>query len=85
MARQKGLIKLVGTIDGINFYVRKGTPVARKAGGGFTSERVKHSPALVRTRENSREFGHVSKFKKLFRMGLFPFLNGLPIFLFMGV
>ena len=76
MARQKGLIKFSGTIDGINFYFRKGEAVARKAGGGFTSKSVKHSPAMVRTRENSKEFGHVSKFKRLFRIGLFPFLNG---------
>ncbi|MEK8179149.1 hypothetical protein WMW71_02240 [Flavobacterium buctense] len=76
MAEQKGLIKLTGTIDGVSFYFRKGKPVARKAGGGFSSEKVKHSPAMVRTRENSSEFGHVSKFKRLFRLGLFPFLNG---------
>lgn len=76
MAEQKGLVKLTGTVGEFNFYFRKGKAVARKAGGGFSSEKVKHSPAMVRTRENSSEFGHVSKFKKLFRLGLFPFLTG---------
>lgn len=76
MAEQKGLVKLTGTVGEVNFYFRKGKPVARKAGGGFNSDSVKHSPTMVRTRENSSEFGHVSKFKKLFKDGLFPFLTG---------
>lgn len=76
MAEQKGLIKLTGTIDGVSFYFRKGKPVARKAGGGFNGNQIKHSPSMVRVRENSNEFGHVSKFNKLFRLGLFPFLTG---------
>lgn len=76
MAEQKGLVKLTGTVGEFNFYFRKGKAVARKAGGGFNSESVKHSVAMVRTRENSSEFGHVSKFKRLFRLGLFPFLTG---------
>jgi hypothetical protein len=75
MARQKGIIKLVGTIGELNFYNRKGTPVARAAGGGFTSEAVKTGANMVRVRENAGEFGAVSKAKKLLRLGFHPFLK----------
>lgn len=74
MARQKSLVRLEGTISGINFYFRKGKPVAREAGGGFSSEAIRTSPKMERVRENSGEFGMVSKAKKLIRLGLYPFL-----------
>lgn len=32
MAKQKGIIKLVGTLSGINFYYRNGEVIARVAG-----------------------------------------------------
>ena len=67
MAIQKGIIKLVGTIDGINFYMRKGVPVARKAGGGFSTKAIKHSPKMKRVRENSTEFGHCSQIKRILK------------------
>ena len=75
MAKQKGIITLVGTIGELNFYERKGKPVAREAGGGFTSEAVKNGTNMVRVRENAGEFGAVSKAKKLVRLGLHPFLK----------
>lgn len=75
MARQKGLVPLIGTLGGINFYFRKGKPVARIAGGGFNPEAIKKSLKMQRVRENSSEFGRVSKAKKLVRVGLHPFLK----------
>jgi hypothetical protein len=75
MATQKGIITLVGTIDGINFYIRKGKAVARKAGGGFNGKAIKNKPSMVRVRENNSEFGHCSRVKKEFRIALFPFLT----------
>jgi len=74
MARQKGIITLVGTLEGINFYSRKGVAVARKAGGGFTSKAIKNKPSMQRVRENSSEFGRCSTVKKEFRLALLPFL-----------
>ena len=74
MAKQKGIIKLTGTIGDINFYYRKGVPVARKAGGGFNSEAIKKSPKMKRVRENSSEFGLCSRAKKVFKNSLHPFL-----------
>lgn len=70
MATQKGIIKLEGTIDGINFYFRKGKAVARKAGGGFNGKAIKTKDSMVRVRENGIEFGAVSKIKRLFRVSV---------------
>ena len=75
MAKQVGIVTLVGTIDGINFYMRKGKLVARKAGGGFTKDTIQKSASMVRVRENNTEFGHCSRVKKLFKDSLFPFLG----------
>jgi hypothetical protein len=76
MAKQEGLIKLRGTIDGINFYFRKGKAVARKAGGGFNGTTIKNSASMVRVRENNTEFGHCSQVKKAFSdVLLFHFAN----------
>jgi hypothetical protein len=74
MAKQNGIITIEGTIGNINFYVRKGVPVARKAGGGFNSDAIKKQPNMARVRENSSEFGHCSSVKKLFKNALHPFL-----------
>lgn len=75
MANQKGIIALDGTLEGINFYIRKGKPVARKAGGGFTSKAIKTNPSMVRVRESGSEFGHCSRVKKQLRLALLPFLG----------
>ncbi|NRD24104.1 hypothetical protein HNV10_12660 [Winogradskyella litoriviva] len=76
MARQKGLLKLTGTIGGINFYVVNGVGFARNAGGGFNGDAIRHQPNMQRVRENASEFGHCSKVKKAFRLALMPFLLG---------
>lgn len=75
MAKQRGIIHLEGTLGDLNFYYRKGKPVARQAGGGFTSKAVRKSPKMVRVRENGSEFGMVSKAKKLVRLGIGIFLK----------
>lgn len=74
MAKQTGIIKLEGTLGDINFYTRKGKPVARKAGGGFNGEKIKNSPTMVRVRENNTEFGDCSKVKRCLKASLHPFL-----------
>lgn len=74
MAKQKGLIKLTGTIGGINFYFVKNEALAREAGGGFNSEAIKTKPNMQRVRENASEFGHCSKVKKHYLRALLPFL-----------
>lgn len=75
MAKQKGIVHLAGTLGDLNFYYRKGKPVVRLTGGGFTSKAIRKSPNMVRVRENGSEFGMVSKAKKLVRLGIYPFLT----------
>jgi hypothetical protein len=73
MAKQKGIVPLVGTIGGINFYYLNGKPVARAAGGGFNGKAIKTKTSMKRVRENAQEFGHCSKVNKAFRAALRPF------------
>ena len=75
MAKQKGIIPLVGTSGGINFYYLNGKPIARIAGGGFNGEAIKTKPNMARVRENGTEFGQCSRVNKVFRQALRPFYN----------
>lgn len=75
MGRQKGLFPVTGTLGGLNFYIRKGQPVVRTAGGGFNGKAIKTKPSMQRVRENGSEFGYCSKAKRVMRMGLEPFLG----------
>ena len=94
MARQKGIIKIVGTIGDVNFYDDKVEgALARRAGGGFDGYTIRTSPRMVRVRENSSEFGACSMVKKQFRLALMPFFLGIKtkafhsdfMSLFMGI
>lgn len=75
MAKQKGVLKLEGTLDGINFYMLNGVAVARKAGGGFSSKAIKHAPNMERVRQNSSEFGRCSQMKRLIKESLYVLLK----------
>jgi len=63
MARQKGIVKLDGTLGGLNFYTRIGEPLARASGGGFTTDSMKRS---VLMRGNTSEMGLASTANKVF-------------------
>lgn len=60
MARQKGIIKLKGTIGDITFYKTQDGHLAREK-GGIDASRIKSDPAFQRTRENGSEFGRAGK------------------------
>lgn len=66
MARQKGLIKLKGTMGDITFYRTKDGYMAREK-GGISAERMRTDPAFQRTRENMAEFGRAGKAGKVLR------------------
>jgi hypothetical protein len=66
MARQKGIIKLKGTIGDITFYKTKDGHLAREK-GGVDASRIKSDPAFQRTRENGAEFGRAGKAGKTLR------------------
>ena len=69
MARQKGIIKLKGTIGDITFYKTQDGHLAREK-GGIDANRIKNDPAFQRTRENGSEFGRAGKAGKVLRTAL---------------
>lgn len=66
MAKQKGIIKLRGTIGDITFYKTKDGHLARER-GGVDAKRIATDPAFQRTRENGSEFGRAGISGKLLR------------------
>lgn len=71
MARQKGIVKLKGTLDDISFYKSKDGMLARTK-GGVDASRIKSDPAFARTRENGLEFARAGSAGKLLRMAFRP-------------
>jgi hypothetical protein len=67
MARQKGILRIKGTIGGMTFYktALDGDLVREK--GGVSGERIASDPAFIRTRENGAEFGAAGLAGKLLR------------------
>jgi hypothetical protein len=66
MARQKGIIKLEGTIGDITFYKSRDGHLAKEK-GGIPADRIRHDPKFQRTRENGSEFGRAGKAGKVLR------------------
>ena len=66
MARQKGIIKLEGTVGDVSFYKSKDGYLAREK-GGVDGNRIKNDPAFQRTRENGSEFGRAGKAGRVLR------------------
>lgn len=60
MAKQKGIVKLRGSINGITFYKTQDGYLARES-GGVDRNRIAKDPAYQRTRENASEFGHCGR------------------------
>lgn len=67
MARQKGIIKLDGTIGGITFYKSTLDGYLAREKGGVSADKIANDPAFQRTRENGEEFGRAGKAGKLLR------------------
>ncbi|RKS03098.1 hypothetical protein [Flavobacterium sp. 102] len=73
MARQKGILKIKGTIGDITFYKTKdGYLVKEKS--AIEGNRIATDPAFQRTRENGYEFGRAGKAGKVLRVALRPLL-----------
>ncbi|MGV9003817.1 hypothetical protein [Flavobacterium sp.] len=66
MPKQKGIIKIEGTLDDITFFKRKDVYLARIK-GGVSKERIMKDPAFKRTRENMSEFANTAKAGKTLR------------------
>ncbi|RZL54169.1 MAG: hypothetical protein EOO93_20290, partial [Pedobacter sp.] len=74
MARQKGIIKLKGTIGDITFYKTKDGFMAREK-TSIDAQRIANDPAFQRTRENGAEFGRAGKASKLVRNVFRPYFK----------
>jgi hypothetical protein len=66
MAKQKGIIKLEGTIGDITFVKTKDGYIAKEK-TGLNGDRIATDPAFQRTRENGAEFGRAGKAGKMIR------------------
>lgn len=66
MAKQKGIMKLEGTIGDITFYKTQDGYIA-KENAPVSANRIATDPAFQRTRENNAEFGRAGKATKLLR------------------
>ena len=69
MAKQKGIIKLKGTIGDITFYKSKDGYLAREK-GGVDASRIANDPNFQRTRENGEEFGTAGRAGKMLRTSM---------------
>jgi hypothetical protein len=66
MAKQRGIMKLEGTIGGVTFYKSRDGYLAKEK-SGVPAERIASDPAFQRTRENGAEFGRAGKGGKVLR------------------
>lgn len=73
MARQKGIVKIDGTIGDITFSKTKDGFIAKEK-SEISKSRILRDPAFERTRENGKEFGTSAKLGKLFRRAIQPLL-----------
>ena len=69
MAKQKGIIKLEGTIGDITFHKTRDGYIAKEK-SSVSAERIANDPAFQRTRENGAEFGRAGKGGKALRNSL---------------
>ena len=74
MARQKGVMKIEGSIDDMTFYKTKdGFLVKRKS--GVSKQRIESDPNFARTRENDAEFKNAAISGKYLRDVLRPLMK----------
>lgn len=76
MAKQKGIIKLKGTLGDITFYKSQDGYLAREK-GGIDADRMKTDEAFARTRENGAEFGAAGKAGRMLRTAIRNLLQNI--------
>lgn len=76
MARQKGIIKLDGTVGGVTFYQSEGQSLARLSNGP-SKEQIENDPNFIRTRENNVEFGGSAIVAKSFRLSMISIIQSM--------
>lgn len=76
MAKQKGVIKLKGTIGDITFYKSQDGYIAKEK-SAISADRIAKDPAFERTRENGAEFGYSAKAGKMLRKAVHSLLQSV--------
>ncbi len=76
MAKQKGVLKLKGTIGDLTFYKSQDGYIAKEK-SVISAERIANDPAFVRTRENGAEFGSSAKAGKMLRKAVHALLQNV--------
>lgn len=76
MAKQKGFIKVKGSLGGLTFYEANRQELIRTT-GGVDKSRIEKDPSFKRTRENMSEFGGSAKVGKALRTGFASIIKGL--------
>lgn len=71
MAKQKGFIKIKGTIQGLCYYKLNGKDIVRKASGP-SKERINTDPAFVNVKANNQEFAAAVLMSKALTKSLGP-------------
>lgn len=69
MAKQKGILRFKGTLNGKCYYKLNGIDLVRKAAGP-SIERITNDPAFANVKSNTQEFGGASKLSFAIRQGL---------------
>lgn len=75
MAKQKGIIKIKGTLGDFSFYSTKHGDVVRRKWGP-DKERRKSDPSFAEADRNSTEFGECSASGKIFRQAVKELISG---------
>lgn len=76
MAKQKGLIKLEGTLGDITFVKTADGYIARER-TSLSGDRIKNDASFQRTRENMSEFGRAAQTGQLIRTAFRPLYSGI--------
>ena len=71
MSKQKGIIKIKGTLNGLCYYKLNGEYIVRKATGP-SKERINNDPAFTQVKGNNQEFAAAVYLSKAIITGLGP-------------
>lgn len=76
MAKAFGPVRLVGTLDDLNFYMSADGNIARVKGKtGNTKKSFRENPIFTPVKEHSKDFGHCAKKGAVFRRLVKPFYD----------
>lgn len=76
MAKAFGPVRLVGTLDDLNFYITPDGNIVRERGKtGNTKKSFRDNPIFTPVKEHSKDFGHCAKKGAVFRRLVKPFYD----------